>query len=154
MQATTKEKVEGSQVGITTRVKPTADHIELALECLNPAAGMDQVIAYIAGDLFGHECQDFIAHVAECRYCLKEVVLWRAAQVLAEADREREKGGSSPWFNPRASSPLPKRDLTLDNKARNGDCSPQRTIYSSDLSVSSPPGSLQESAQDMRKRTT
>jgi hypothetical protein len=94
MQGTAKKKVEGSEVGITARVNTTQTYIRSIPNCVNPTAGEEQVIAYIAGDMIEQEYQDFIAHVSECRYCLKEVVLWRAAQVLAEADNQGSASSS------------------------------------------------------------
>lgn len=68
----------------TAKQKPHGGGLS-ASTCLNPAAGQEQVIAYVVGDLSEDERRDFVAHVKECSYCLEEVVLWRMSQVLAES---------------------------------------------------------------------
>ena len=79
-QATARGKVHGKTVGATT--------------CAQPAIGQEQVIAYIAGDLTEDANREFVAHLTECESCLKEVVLWRRAQVLAEEASEVEPGSA------------------------------------------------------------
>ena len=54
--------------------------------CVNPAMGQTKVAAYIAGDLTDSERRDFVAHIADCMCCLKEVVLWYTAEELAQKD--------------------------------------------------------------------
>lgn len=88
MQETAKKKVEGSEVGKTARENPTQAHITPTPECVNPTIGEERVITYIVGDMTNQECQNFVAHVSQCYHCFKEVVLWRAAQVSAEADNQ------------------------------------------------------------------
>ena len=82
-----KEKMEGNKVGITDSENPTEAHIKPTMICMNPTVGQEQVVAYIAGDMTEEAHRNFVAHVAECKYCLREVVLWRTAQVLAEEDQ-------------------------------------------------------------------
>lgn len=57
--------------------------------CENPAAGAEQVAAYIAGDLNEAARQEFVTHMADCRYCLEQVVLWQLAKVLAETEGDQ-----------------------------------------------------------------
>jgi deoxycytidylate deaminase len=95
MKGTTNKKVEGRQVEITDGVNQTEGNIRQLLECSSPSVGEQQVIAYIAGDLSGSEHQEFVIHVSQCRYCLREVVSWRVAQVLTEIEIETETGSAN-----------------------------------------------------------
>jgi len=92
MQATTKDKVEGSEVGSTRGVNPTPVHIPPTRICKDVIAGQEQIIAYIVGDMTRAQCRAFVAHTSECWYCMREVVLWRAAQVATETqDQSSER---------------------------------------------------------------
>jgi hypothetical protein len=138
MLGAAKKKVEGGEVGLTPREKPTADHIEPQLECFDPKVGAEQMFSYINGDLTGQIYQSFIAHVIECHYCLKEVVLWRAAEVLTEAEMEREKSGLSSQTKPRISSSLPRQDIPLEKKFLRGLFAHRATLFGN-RSIVSPP---------------
>lgn len=85
--AMAKEKVEGNKVGITNSENPTVAHIKPTVICMNPAIGQEQVVAYIVSDMTEETHRKFVAHVGECKYCLREIVLWRTAQVLAEEEQ-------------------------------------------------------------------
>lgn len=85
-QVIVKEEVEGNEVGPTAHVNPTEIHITSPSTCANPIIGQEQVITYIADDMTDEERRVFVAHVSKCAYCLKEVVLWRMAQVSAEKE--------------------------------------------------------------------
>jgi hypothetical protein len=77
MQGMAKEKPEGNETEGTS--------------CENPVAGEEQVAAYIVGDLTEPARRAFIAHVAECMYCLEQIVLWRMAEELAEEKGEDQQ---------------------------------------------------------------
>ncbi len=114
-----KKKVEGSEVGITARVNSTQPYIGRTPKCANPIAGEEQVISYIAGDLIGEQCQDFITHVSRCWYCLKEVVLWRAAQVLTEADNPTAPSSHRPHkFSARTSERAGQSRIIFEQRSR------------------------------------
>ena len=81
-----KERVEGHESGIPEGGEQTEAHIASIDICDNPAVGQERVIDYIVGDLTEDEHREFVNHVGECRHCLKEVVLWRTAEVLAEEE--------------------------------------------------------------------
>jgi hypothetical protein len=85
---TSKESVEGNEFGVPEGGEPTAIHINSTAVCINPAIGQERVIDYIAGDLTEDAHREFVDHVVECRYCLREIVLWRTAQVLAEEEEQ------------------------------------------------------------------
>ena len=57
--------------------------------CVKPAVGEEKVTAYLVGDLTDCARRDFVAHVAECNYCLEQIVLWRIAEELAEVGRDQ-----------------------------------------------------------------
>jgi hypothetical protein len=120
MKGTTKKRVEGSLVGITDRVNLTDAHIRPLLECLDPNVGEKQVIAYIAGGLREREHEDFLIHVSQCRYCLREVVAWRAAQVLAEIEMET-KARSAKTIQLSIASPVTQLKIGLANRGRQSD---------------------------------
>jgi hypothetical protein len=50
--------------------------------CVNPTIGETRVMAYINREMSDAEHQNFVAHVAECKFCLEEIVLWRTAEEL------------------------------------------------------------------------
>lgn len=52
--------------------------------CENPAEGEHRIALYIVGDLTEDARREFVAHVADCNYCLEQVVLWRLAEELVE----------------------------------------------------------------------
>jgi hypothetical protein len=54
--------------------------------CVNPTVGQEKIAAYIIGDLTEEEHREFVTHVGDCKYCLEQIVLWRTAEVLAEAE--------------------------------------------------------------------
>lgn len=54
--------------------------------CLNPAIGEKEIVAYITDDLTEAEREDFVNHLNSCKFCLKEIVLWRTAEELAERE--------------------------------------------------------------------
>lgn len=81
-----KESVEGNGFGVPEGGESTEPHIESITICVNPVVGQERVIDYIVGDLTEDAHRAFVDHIVECRYCLREVVLWRTAQVLAEEE--------------------------------------------------------------------
>jgi hypothetical protein len=89
-----KESVEGNGFGIPEGGESTEAHIESITICINPTVGQERVIDYIVGDLTGDAQREFVDHTVECRYCLKEVVSWRTAQVLVEEEEERSRAAS------------------------------------------------------------
>jgi hypothetical protein len=90
MQPIELQNAELSEVGATADEGPIEPHISLTEVCVNPLIGENQLIAYIVDDMTRDECRDFAAHVAECTYCFKQVVLWRLAQVIVEDDDRRD----------------------------------------------------------------
>ena len=85
MQGIVKRKEE-DEVESTSNVGSAEVHIKLTEACLDPASGIHRLIAYIVGDLTEDEHLDFADHVSRCNYCLKEIVLWRMAQVVVEGE--------------------------------------------------------------------
>jgi len=76
---------------------PTEPHISLGSRCANQVVSESRVIPYIADDMTNEERMSFADHVAECSYCLREVVLWRLAQVIVEEEeRQCEQPEKSP----------------------------------------------------------
>lgn len=86
--AMAKENVEETEVGAINSAHPAEADIKPILICANPRIGQERVVSYITGYMTEVEHRDFVDHVGECQYCLREMVLWRTAQVLAEEDPE------------------------------------------------------------------
>jgi hypothetical protein len=86
--ATAKEKVEENEVGAINSEHPTEGFIKPTVICTNQGVGQEKVVSYITGEMTEEEHRTFVAHVGECQYCLREIVLWRTAQVLAEEEDE------------------------------------------------------------------
>ena len=60
--------------------------------CADPLVGEDRIVAYITNDMTDDERQEFVAHMAECKYCLQETVLWRRAEALVDIeDRPKQE---------------------------------------------------------------
>jgi hypothetical protein len=68
--------------------KPNEEEFE-AGPCLNPAVGKDRIVAYITDEMSQADRESFIAHVAECKHCLQEVVLWRTAEEIVDRREDR-----------------------------------------------------------------
>jgi len=74
--------------------KPNEDEFEDG-PCLNPAVGKDRIAAYVTNKMSEDEHQAFVAHLAECKHCLQEVVLWRAAEEIVERAEGRPQQKST-----------------------------------------------------------
>jgi hypothetical protein len=90
-----KESVEGNKFGVPKCGEPTAIQIDSGECCINPIVGQEIMIDYIVGDLTEDAHREFVEHVVECRYCLREIILWRTAQVLAEEEEQPHAAAQS-----------------------------------------------------------
>jgi len=59
--------------------------------CPNPAVGEDKVVRYITGDMTEAEHESFVAHIADCKHCMQEVVLWRTAEELVDREERPQQ---------------------------------------------------------------
>jgi hypothetical protein len=63
--------------------------------CENPAEGEERVALYIVNDLTEDARRKFVAHIADCSYCLEQVVLWRLAEVLVEETKGDQRSAQT-----------------------------------------------------------
>ena len=59
--------------------------------CVNPQVGEQRIVAYITNDMTDDERREFVAHIAKCKYCLQETVLWRTAEALVDIEDRPEQ---------------------------------------------------------------
>ena len=75
--------------------KPSEEEFEEG-PCLDPAVGEDRIVKYITGELPAAEHESFVAHLADCKHCMQEVVLWRTAEEIVERAEGRPKQKATP----------------------------------------------------------
>lgn len=59
--------------------------------CVDPQLGENRIVAYITNDMTDAERKEFVAHVAKCKHCLQETVLWRTAEALVDIEDRPEQ---------------------------------------------------------------
>jgi hypothetical protein len=59
--------------------------------CFDPQVGEQRIVAYITNDMTDAERREFVAHVANCKHCLQETVLWRTAEALVDIEDRPEQ---------------------------------------------------------------